>query len=118
MTKIQFLNAFKYLRVSFDVNQSRLFLNGSVPYEITEALKRNPELEVELILREAVRNPDLLESIKERASIRWADGLSDSLYDAVLCNIKPIEEEPERDAEGKIILQSCTDWDMELKKYQ
>lgn len=118
MTKIQFLNAFKYLKISFDINQSRLFFNGSVPYEIAEAIKRNPEFEVELMLREATRNPDLLERIKERASIRWSDGLSDSLYDAVLCNIKPLNESAERDAEGKIILRPRTDWDMELKKFQ
>ena len=83
----------------------------------TEQLRAlNPQ--VIKILREATHNPDLLESIKERASIRWSDGLSDSLYEAVLCNIEPIEEKPERDAGGKIILRPCTDWDMELKKFQ
>ena len=82
----------------------------------TEQLRAlNPQ--VIKILREATHNPDLLESIKERASIRWSDGLSDSLYEAVLCNIEPIEEKPERDAGGKIILRPCTDWDMELKKF-
>lgn len=76
-----------------------------------------PREQVLKILREASKNPELLESIQERASIRWADGLSDSLYDAVLCNIKPLGEKPERDEEGKIILRPCTDWEAELKKY-
>ena len=77
MNQVQFLNAFKYLKISFDINNNRVFFNGAVPYEIAEVIKRNPEFEVELILREATHNPDLLESIKERASIRWSDGLSD-----------------------------------------
>lgn len=69
------------------------------------------------ILKKASKNPDLLESIKERASIRWSEGLSDSLYDAVLSNIQPVRERVERDAEGKIILKPVSDWEAELKKY-
>lgn len=78
-------------------------------------MKQNPQ--AIKILREAARNPGLLERIKERASIRWSDGLSDSLYDAVLCNIEPLNKSAERDADGKIILRPCTDWDAELKKF-
>ncbi len=69
------------------------------------------------ILREAVNNPDLLDVITERAAIRWGEGLSDSLFDAVLCNFKTLNESAERDSEGKIILRSCSDWQEELKLY-
>ena len=69
------------------------------------------------ILREALSNLDLLYEIKERAAIRWSEGLSDSLFDAVLCNFKTLNESAERDSEGRIILKSCSDWQNELKLY-
>ena len=69
------------------------------------------------VLREAMKNPDLLDAIKERASIRWSNGLSDSLFSAVLCNLKPLNELAERDSEGNIILKPCSDWQEELKRF-
>ena len=69
------------------------------------------------ILREALNSPDLLYEIKERAAIRWSEGLSDSLFDAVLCNFKTLNESAERDSEGRIILKPCSDWQNELKLY-
>ena len=83
--------------------------------------QRNSENDAEKraaeILWEAVKNPDLLDAIKERASIRWSEGLSDSLFSAVLCNLKPLNEKSERDSEGKIILRPCSDWREELNKF-
>ena len=117
ITRKQLLNACRYLSLKFDVIHNRVFFRGDVPQEIKEALKTNPEIEVELILKEACKNSDLLDSIKERASIKWSEGLSDSLYNAVLCNIQPIGETPERDENGKIILKPQSDWEEELKKY-
>lgn len=75
------------------------------------------EKRVAVILREAANNPDLLDTITERAAIRWSEGLSDSLFDAVLCNFKTLNELAERDSEGKIILRPCSDWQEELKLY-
>ena len=62
------------------------------------------------ILREALNSSVLLDVIKERACIRWSDGLSDSLFDAVLCSFRALNESLERDGEGKIILGPCSDW--------
>lgn len=70
------------------------------------------------VLREAMNNPDLLYNIKERASIRWSNGLSDSLFSAVLCNLKPLNEKAERDSNGEIILKPQTDWQEELAKFE
>ena len=39
------------------------------------------------ILFKALNDINLLDSITERACIRWADGYSDGLLDAVLCNM-------------------------------
>ena len=74
--------------------------------------------EARRILREAMKKSDLLDSIKERASIRWSNGLSDSLFNAVLCNLKPLNEKTERDSNGEIILQPKTDWQEELTKFE
>ena len=118
LTRRQFYNTCNYLKLKFEVIHSRVRFNGDVPQEIQETLKSVPELETEIILKEALKNPVLLESIKERASIRWSEGLSDSLYSAVLCNIQPTGEKPERDEKGKIILKEQTDWEEELRKYK
>ena len=70
------------------------------------------------ILREAMKKPDLLDAIKERASIRWSNGLSDSLLSAVLCNLKPLNEKAERDSNGEIILKPKTDWEAEMAGFE
>ena len=100
------------------VIDNRLYLPFSVPHEIHAAIAENPELEAELILRKAKTDSNLLDIITERASIRWSNGLSDSLFDAVLCNIKPLNERPARDEDGRLILRPRTDWEAELKKYR
>ncbi len=98
------------------VINNRLYLPFSVPQEIHAAIAENPELEAELILRKA--DADLMDIITERASIRWSNGLSDSLFDAVLYNIKPLNERPARDEDGRLILRPRTDWSVELEKYR
>ena len=77
-----------------------------------------PEKEARRILREAMKNSNLLYDIKERASIRWSNGLSDSLFSAVLCNLKPLNESAKRDDKGDIILKPITDWQEELAKFE
>ncbi len=69
------------------------------------------EVAVTTILLEAKNNPVLLDEIQERASIRWVEGYSDTLHDAVLCKLKTLgatkdtRELSERDK---------TDWQAEL----
>lgn len=143
ITKKQFINACKYLRLKSVVTNSRLCLSGNIPNEIREALADSPELEAELILHKAIHDADLLDSIQERACIRWVEGFSDSLFDAVLSSIKPLHETVEysneideskieflhkmgfSDEEIKskgmgrnVILKPRTDWEAELKKYE
>lgn len=116
ITKQQFDNTAKYMRVKPTVIDMRIHIDGNVA--LRKALDESPELETELILRAAVHNSDLLLAIKETASNRWADGYSDSLYMAVLCNIKETGEPRTTDAYCKTIQQPITDWDKELQKYK
>ena len=111
MTKEQFYNTAKYLRVKPCVAEGRIYFDKGGT-ALRKALNDNPELETELILRAAVNNPDLLLAIKETASNRWADGYSDSLYMAVLSNIKETGEPRKTDG-----TQPMSDWDKELEKY-
>lgn len=115
MTKQQFDNTAKYLRVKPTIIDMRIHFDGCAA--LRKALDEQPELEAELILREAARNPDLLDMIQERACIRWENGYSDSLYMAVLCNINPTGEIAELDEKGHPRLRQKTDWDKELKRY-
>lgn len=111
-----------YMRVKPTVVDMRIHIDGGLA--LRKALDEQPELETELILRETARNPDLLDLVKERAAIRWSNGYSDSLYMAVLCNIKPTGETIERDKNGQIILKPVSDknpeimWEKELRKYR
>ena len=122
MTKHQFDNTAKYMCVKPTVVDMRIHIDGGAA--LRKALDEQPELETELILRETARNPDLLDLVKERAAIRWSNGYSDSLYMAVLCNIKPTGETIEREKNGQIILKPVSDenpeimWEKELRKYR
>ena len=96
-------------------------------------------------LRRAVNDPDLLDALMERASIRWVEGYSDSLYLAALSEYtstgekreysdKPDEEQasflrrmgvPEADIQNPakcpsvwVKLKERTDWQTELQNYQ
>ena len=73
-----------------------------------------PEQKAAADLRLAMNDPYVLERLQERACIRWADGLSDSLYDAALCFYKRLNEKVQRDNNGQIILRPQTDWNAEL----
>ena len=77
-------------------------------------MSMTPEQKAAAVLRRAINDPLLLDYIIERACIRWADGLSDSLFDAVLCRYKRLNEKPERDSNGEIILKPKTNWREEL----
>lgn len=93
MTKQQFFKSVKYLRLKPYVEDWRIkFSGGSSLAEARKALDELPEVEAEMILRLVAHNPDLLDSLEEWASKRWVDGYSDSLYDTVISNIRPVEE--------------------------
>ena len=66
------------------------------------------------ILSDAVKDPGLMDSIQERACIRWSEGYSDSLLMAVLSGIAPAGEMTWCDAEAGIIVKPKTDWNAEL----
>jgi len=110
------------MRVKPTVVDMRIHFDGGVA--LRKALDDCPELETELILREIARNPDLFDLVKERAAIRWSDGYGDSLYMAVMCNIKPTGEIIEKDENGQIILKPVSYknpeimWEKELRKYR
>lgn len=77
-------------------------------------LERNNRLKAALILSLAAKNPDFLDVIQGCACNRWADGYSDSLFSAVLCNLTRTYETIERDADGEIISKPRTDWQAEI----
>lgn len=70
------------------------------------------------ILRQAVKNADLMDMIQERACIRWSDGYSDSLFMAVLSSLASTGEKTERDENGNIIMKPKTDWQAEISTYR
>ena len=122
MTRQQFFNAMSYMHVKPTVIDMRIHIDGGAV--LRKALDDCPELEIELILREATSNPDLFDMVKERAAIRWSNGYGDSLYMAVMCNIKPTGETIQRNNNGQIILKPVSDtnpeimWEKELRKYR
>ena len=95
LTPRAFLQQLSHAGITYSVEWGRVSLSGGYPQErerLIGILQGNPDLEARLILGAAVHDPGIMESIEERASIRWVDGYSDSLYDAVMCNIRPVEE--------------------------
>ena len=110
MNKQQFFNSMNYMRVKPAVIDGRITFSGNS--SLRKALDEMPELEAELILREALHNRDLMDVIEERACIRWSEGYSDSLYMAVLCNIVPTG------VKGCKELKTKTDWEAELSNYR
>ena len=77
-------------------------------------LKDNSHLKASVILSLAVKNPDLMDLIQERACIRWENGYSDSLRMAILSGITATGEIAQRDEAGQILLKPKTDWNAEL----
>ena len=126
----------------------RVELHGGYAEDLKKCcavLAANPEIEAWIILNEATKSDTLLDVIQERASKRWCEGLSDSLYMAVLGNFsstgetveytdKPDMEmvkfkrslgiseaaimDKERSPSVWIKLKPKTDWDAELEKYR
>lgn len=101
--------------LTYRVRDSRveIFRNKSKLEELEplmQILHCEPDIEAMLILRVATMDKNLAGCIEERASIRWAEGLSDSLFLAVLCNIRPTGETPSKE------LQPRTEWEEELKQ--
>lgn len=81
-------------------------------------LEDNSRLKASVILSLAMKNPDLMDLIQERACIRWENGYSDSLLMAVLCNIAPTGETVKRNEAGEILLRQKTDWNTELSNLE
>ena len=126
----------------------RVELHGNNEHALNRCraiLASNPKIEAWLIVHEATKDETLLDGIQERACIRWSEGLSDSLYLAVLGNFsatpdtveytdKPDEKQvlfarslgiPEADIMNRekypsawIKLKPKTDWDAEFEKYR
>lgn len=94
-------------------NRVEIFRNKSKLEErdpLMQILHCEPDIEAMLILRSATMDKNLAGCIEERASIRWAEGLSDSLFLAVLCNIMPTGETPSKE------LKPRSEWEEELKQ--
>lgn len=112
-------------------------------FPATIGARKKAEAQADQIIRSAVKDPDLMDVIQERASIRWGDGYSDSLYMAVLGNLidtgetlefndKPDEKQAEFMRRMGIpeahIMDKCpsvwikrkpqTDWEAEKEKYR
>ena len=94
----EYLHELAIYGLTYSVEWGRVKLMGDdekILRRCRSILAKRPELEARLILHEAVRDADLLDELQERASIRWVEGYSDSLYAAVMCNIKGCEESRE-----------------------
>ena len=144
----EYLHELAISGLTYSVEWGRVKLMGDdekVLMRCRGILSKRPDLEARLILHEAVRNVDLLAEIYERASIRWVEGYSDSLYDAVLCNIvereEPLEYADKPDEKQVAFMRSIgipeahiknkdqcpsvwvkrkpqTDWEAELREYR
>ena len=57
--------------------------DSKVQEQLTNELRNDTELSALLILQASIKHADLAEIIKERASVRWAEKYSDSLFLAV-----------------------------------
>lgn len=81
-----------------------------------KVLEKRPELKAQVILLKAMKDTALMDSIQERACIRWSEGYSDSLYMAVLSNLTETGEEVKKDANRQIILRPRSDMRAELAR--
>lgn len=110
-----YLTLLRSADVSYEVRDNRIFLHGGkreARERCREILSGNVELEVQMIMMLAVHDATLLDTIKERASIRWVEGYSDTLHDAVLCNIRTVPEEVDR---RELKERFVADWEHELE---
>lgn len=83
---------------------------------LCKVLEKRPELKARVVLLKAMKDTALMDSIEERACIRWSEGYSDSLYMAVLSNLTETGEEVKKDANGQIILRPRSDMRAELAR--
>ena len=122
MNHKDFLSECKKFSVNVHCDGSyNVILSGAsdrVICRLDDILENHLELKAAVILNEAINKPELLDAIQERAAIRWSSGLSDSLFKAVLCNLKPLDEKAERDNNGELILRPRLDWQKELKAFE
>ena len=79
-----------------------------------KVLETRPELKAQVILLKALKDTALMDSIQERACIRWSEGYSDSLLKAVQSNYHATGAEIEKDKDGRIILMPRSDMSAEL----
>ena len=147
----EFLRELDRYGVSYSISDTiypRVVLSGSDEEGLKKCralLAETPEIEAWLIVHEATKDETLLDGIQERACIRWSEGLSDSLYLAVLGNFAATGEtveysdqpdmkmvefkrklgiseaaimDKERSPSVWIKLKPKTDWDAELAKYR
>lgn len=116
----KFLSRLKHHKLTYEIVSKfleipRVKLCGNdalIRERAQEEIKTRPVLETLLILNFAGRNSDLRDRITERASIRYAENLSDSLFTAVLCNYVTDNTELER---AECEYRPSTTWHNELK---
>lgn len=114
LSKLKQVKAYYAVNTGYSLGDSRvkIFCKDLIIQEqLTKELHKAPYTEALLILNFAISDNNLAEMIIERACIRWVEGYSDSLYQAVLCNLREINARPNRD------LQPVTDWRAEIKEF-
>ena len=99
------------LSISFSAFELELNFTGGTDkarFRLEGILTADKMLKAKVILSQAMNNPDLMDAIKERACIRYADGYSDSLIMAVMSYFAPTGEKEHKE------LRPQTDWTKEL----
>lgn len=89
-TPAKFLAELKRWEISVAYSNGRIYLSGDYEEPVEhykKFLKAYPGYEASVILKLAEQNPDIMDSLEERAAIREADGLQSDLNSAALCNI-------------------------------
>ena len=99
LTPEEYIHELEVCGLSYTVSKGitipRVELHGNNEHALNRCraiLASNPEIEAWLIVHEATKDDVLLDMIRERAYIRWSEGLSDSPYLAVLGNFSATEE--------------------------
>ena len=90
MNNKEFIAELERWQIHVSVFWGRLILrygNEEVRKYYSDMFHSRPRMEADLILHLSKANSELAYAIEERAAIRQADGLSEDLFSAVLCNI-------------------------------
>ena len=100
--------ALSILFSAFDIKLN--FTGGSdkARLRLEGILTADEMLKAKVILSQAMNKPDLMDIVKERACIRYADGYSDSLIMAAMSYFAPTGEKEHKE------LRPQTDWIKEL----